>query len=69
MQVYGTLELATSTTSSIMKHRTLDQNTLLISGGKDPTSKAINNCYTYNISTDILERKENMNEGRADHGL
>ena len=27
------------------------------------------NCYTFKISTNTLERKEDMNEARCDHGL
>ena len=35
-----------------------------MSGGIDPTSKAMNNCYTFIISTNTLVPKQNMNEGR-----
>jgi len=42
---------------------------VFISGGLDCYQKAIKNFYTFNISNNALERKEDMNEPRAFHGL
>ena len=47
----------------------LDQNNVFISGGINPRLAGINNCYTFNISTNTLERKEDMNKARSIHGL
>ena len=32
-------------------------------------NKAMNNCYTFNISTNTFLRKENMNHPRIKHGI
>ena len=48
---------------------TLDKKTLFISGGIYPNYDVMNNCYTFNISTNTLVPKENMNESRMSHGL
>ena len=40
---------------------------MFISGGR--RTNATNKCYSFNISTNTLERKEDMNEARSIHGL
>ena len=35
---------------------------MFLSGGKKPNLDAMNNCYTFNISTNTLVLKQNMNE-------
>ena len=42
---------------------------MFISGGPDPKVLGMNNCYTFNMATNALERKENMNEARDGHGI
>ena len=42
---------------------------MFISGGLDPRDKTMNNCYTFNISTNTLKRKDDMNKARFNHGL
>ena len=42
-------------------------NTLFISGGENSSGQLMNDCYTFNIYTHKLSRRENMNEARAFH--
>ena len=47
----------------------IDQNTFFTSGGFNPREEPMNDCYTFNISTNTLERKKDMTEPRIYHGL
>ena len=45
----------------------LNRDTVFLSGGQDKNATGKKNCYAYNILTDSLEPKADMNNGRAYH--